>query len=133
MVAHKDLPACSSNEFSRKLKLKIVYFENARIIAKIVYHFCVGSCNFSSISMPIFFLRWSPEITGVSSEQSTGGPCMLPHCVNTSGGKFQACLLYTPSHLRETSRKWLTVAIFRKWQDISVALLIDIAVILNWR
>ena len=32
----------------------------------------------------------------------------------------------------ETSRKWLTVAIFRKWQDSSVALLIEIAVILNW-
>ena len=110
MVAHKDLPACSSNEFSRKLKLKIVYFENARIIAKIVYHFCVGSCNFSSISMPIFFLRWSPEITGVSSEQSTGGPGLLPHqgiyCVNTSGGKSPACLLKTLSvvsfdHFRE--------------------------------
>ena len=33
----------------------------------------------------------------------------------------------------KTSRKWLTVAIFQKWQDISVALLIEIAVILNWR
>ena len=28
----------------------------------------------------------------------------------------------------ETSRKWLTVAIFQKWQDSSVALWIDIAV-----
>ena len=28
-----------------------------------------------------------------------------------------------------TSRKWLTVAIFRKWQDSSVALWIEIAVI----
>ena len=101
MVAHKDLPACSSNEFSRKLKLKIVYFENARIIAKIVYHFCVGSCNFPSISMPMFILRWSPDVADVISEQSAGGPCMLPHCVNTSGRKFQACLLYTSSHLRE--------------------------------
>ena len=33
----------------------------------------------------------------------------------------------------ETSRKWLTVAIFRKQQDSSVALWIEIAVILNWR
>ena len=33
----------------------------------------------------------------------------------------------------KTSRKWLTVAIFRKWQDRSVALWIEIAVILNWR
>ena len=33
----------------------------------------------------------------------------------------------------KTSRKWLTVAIFRKWQDSSVALWIEIAVILNWR
>ena len=28
----------------------------------------------------------------------------------------------------KTSRKWLTVAIFRKWQDNSVALWIEIAV-----
>ena len=35
--------------------------------------------------------------------------------------------------LGETSRKWLTVAIFRKWQDSSVALWIEIVVILNWR
>ena len=33
----------------------------------------------------------------------------------------------------KTSRKWLTVKIFRKWQDSSVALWIEIAVILNWR
>ena len=33
----------------------------------------------------------------------------------------------------KTSRKWLTVAIFRKWQDISMALWIEIALILNWR
>ena len=33
----------------------------------------------------------------------------------------------------KTSRKWLTVAIFRKWQDSSVALWIKIAVILDWR
>ena len=33
----------------------------------------------------------------------------------------------------KTSRKWLTVAIFRKWQDSSEALWIEIAVILNWR
>ena len=33
----------------------------------------------------------------------------------------------------ETSRKWLTVAIFRKQQDSSVALWIEIAVILYWR
>ena len=32
-----------------------------------------------------------------------------------------------------TSQKWLTVAIFRKWQGSSVALWIKIAVILNWR
>ena len=32
----------------------------------------------------------------------------------------------------ETSRKWLTVAIFRKWHDSSVALWIEIAVILSW-
>ena len=32
-----------------------------------------------------------------------------------------------------TSRKWLTVAIFQKWQDSTVALWIKIAVILNWR
>ena len=32
----------------------------------------------------------------------------------------------------QTSRKWLTVAIFRKWQDSSVALWIEIAVILDW-
>ena len=30
---------------------------------------------------------------------------------------------------RKTSQKWLTVAIFRKWQDSSVALWIEIAVI----
>ena len=37
--------------------------------------------------------------------------------------------------MKKTSRKWLTVAIFRKWQDSSgsVALWIEIAVILNWR
>ena len=35
--------------------------------------------------------------------------------------------------IEKTSRKWLTVAIFRKWQDSSVALWIEIAVILNWR
>ena len=29
----------------------------------------------------------------------------------------------------KTSRKWLTVAIFRKWQDSNVALWIEIAVI----
>ena len=33
----------------------------------------------------------------------------------------------------QTSRKWLTVAIFQKWHDSSVALWIEIAVILNWR
>ena len=33
----------------------------------------------------------------------------------------------------KTSQIWLTVAIFRKWQDSSVALWIKIAVILNWR
>ena len=33
----------------------------------------------------------------------------------------------------KTSQKWLTVAIFRKWLDSSVALWIEIAVILNWR
>ena len=33
----------------------------------------------------------------------------------------------------KTSQKWLTVAIFQKWQDSSVALWIEIAVILNWR
>ena len=33
----------------------------------------------------------------------------------------------------KTSRKWLTVAIFRKWQDSIVALWIEIAVILSWR
>ena len=35
----------------------------------------------------------------------------------------------------QTSRKWLTVAIFRKWHDSSVVLWIKIAVILldNWR
>ena len=39
-----------------------------------------------------------------------------------------------PFHLKEeTSRKWLTVAIFRKWQDSSVALWIEIAVILKLR
>ena len=31
----------------------------------------------------------------------------------------------------ETSRKWLTVAIFRKWQDSSMALWIEIAMILE--
>ena len=31
-----------------------------------------------------------------------------------------------------TSRKWLTVAIFRKWQDSNVALWIEIVLILNW-
>ena len=31
----------------------------------------------------------------------------------------------------KTSRKWLTVAIFRNWQDSSVALWIEIAVILE--
>ena len=31
----------------------------------------------------------------------------------------------------KTSRKWLTVAIFRKWHDSSVALWIEIAVILE--
>ena len=36
------------------------------------------------------------------------------------------------SDSRTTSRKWLTVAIFQKWQDSSVALWIEIAVILNW-
>ena len=34
--------------------------------------------------------------------------------------------------VEETSRKWLTVAIFRKWQDSIVASWIDIAVILWW-
>ena len=34
------------------------------------------------------------------------------------------------SKKQETSGKWLTVAIFQKWQDSSVALWIDIAVIL---
>ena len=34
---------------------------------------------------------------------------------------------------KKTSRKWLTVAIFWKWQDSSVALWIETAVILNWR
>ena len=33
----------------------------------------------------------------------------------------------------KTSQKWLTVAIFRKWLDSSVALWIEIAVILNRR
>ena len=33
----------------------------------------------------------------------------------------------------ETSQKWLTVAIFQKWQDSSVPLWTEIAVILNWR
>ena len=33
----------------------------------------------------------------------------------------------------QKSRKWLTVAIFQKWQYSSVALRIEIAVILNWR
>ena len=33
----------------------------------------------------------------------------------------------------KTSRKWLTVEIFWKWQDSSVTLWIYIAVILNWR
>ena len=56
-------------------------------------------------------------------------------------------VLFVPSHLvalfslgvntgiiknLKTSRKWLTVAIFRKWLDSSVALWIEIAVILNW-
>ena len=36
-------------------------------------------------------------------------------------------------HISQTSRKWLTVAIFQKWQDSSLALWIKIAVILNWR
>ena len=35
--------------------------------------------------------------------------------------------------LFKTSRKWLTVVIFQKWQDSSVALWIEIAVILKWR
>ena len=33
----------------------------------------------------------------------------------------------------KTSQKWLTVAIFQNWQDSSVALWIEIAVILNLR
>ena len=37
------------------------------------------------------------------------------------------------SMFRVTSRKWLTVAIFQKWQDSSVALWNEIAVTLNWR
>ena len=32
----------------------------------------------------------------------------------------------------ETSQKWPTVAIFQEWQDSSAALLIEIAMILNW-
>ena len=31
--------------------------------------------------------------------------------------------------LNKTSQKWLTVAIFRKWQDSSVALWIEIALV----
>ena len=34
-------------------------------------------------------------------------------------------------HQNKTSQKWLTVAIFQKWQDSSVALWIKIAVILE--
>ena len=60
--------------------------------------------------MSINLLRWPPEVDGLMSEQSTGGPGLLPqqgtYCVNTSGGKSPACLLKTLSvvsfdHLRE--------------------------------
>ena len=34
--------------------------------------------------------------------------------------------------LYKTSRKWLTVAIFRKWQDWIVAVTLDIVVNLDW-
>ena len=42
------------------------------------------------------------------------------------------CEIATNLHSVKTSRKWLTVAIFRKWKDSSVALWIEIEVILAW-
>ena len=55
--------------------------------------------------------------------------------MNSGCNEFGTISLYTlpPLINSETSRKWLTVAIFRKWQDTSVALWIEIAVILIWR
>ena len=51
---------------------------------------------------------------------------------NSGYNEFGTISLWTPPPTinSETSRKWLTVAIFRKWQDSIVALWIDIAVIL---
>ena len=47
-------------------------------------------------------------------------------CFSVSNGKLPG------TDTNKTSRKWYKVAIFRKWQDSSVALWIEIVVILNW-
>ena len=91
------LAACSiSNKFSRKLELKIDYFENALTFPIIVCYYYVGCCPFCSYSITVFLLRRSPYVV-VKIEQSTGCPGLLPpkgiHRVNTSGGKSLACLL----------------------------------------
>ena len=51
-------------------------------------------------------------------------------CIKTS---VQGPKKLARSNQSKTSRKQLTVAIFQKWQDSSVALWIEIAVIHNWR
>ena len=91
------LAACSiSNKFSRKLELKIDYFENALTFPIIVCYYYVGRCTFCSYPT-VFLLRRSPYVAGVKIEQSTDGPGLLPpkgiHRVNTRGGKSLACLL----------------------------------------
>ena len=51
----------------------------------------------------------------------------------TFGGVFLGVKIILSTLGTKISRKWLTVAIFRKLQDSSVALWIEIAVILDWR